>query len=166
MKTSKIEILGFILFFSSTLAYAQPKERPNDRRKEIEAHKVAYITTELQLSSEEAQAFWPVYNECQANQRAMRKASKNKQERKGADGSVTRISIDDMTDDEVESMVDNQIIFQQKELDMKKECLALYREVLPIKKVAKLYHAERKFRKQLLKRIQGGKVQKMQAPRD
>lgn len=155
MKTLKIGLLGLIFFLSGILTHAQlpPEDVPKDRRKEIEAHKVAFITSELKLTSEEAQVFWPVYNECQENMHSFRKENRKKHQREAADGTTTRVKIDEMSDEEVAAMVDNHIIFQQKELDMKKECLALYKEVLPIKKVAKLHQAERKFRQRLLRRI-------------
>ncbi len=165
MNTLKIRILGIALLLGSMLAYAQPERGAKDKRKEIEAHKIAFITSQLELTSEEAQVFWPVYNECHKNMHNLRKANREKHERKDANGSSSRIKIDEMSDEEVATMVDNQIVFQQKELDMKKECLALYKEVLPIKKVAKLHQAERKFRQQLLKRIKGdNKVQQRTEP--
>lgn len=50
----------FLLAFFVGLSYfclAQP-----NRAEKLEALKVAFITKELNLSSEEAQKFWPVYN--------------------------------------------------------------------------------------------------------
>ena len=63
-------LLIFILFFSIS-SYAQETE-PNDEEiqtknskisESIEALKTAYITKELDLKPDEAQKFWPVYNE-------------------------------------------------------------------------------------------------------
>ena len=50
--------------------FAQPQGgRPSEeqRKKEferIQAEKIAFITQELDLTPEEAQVFWPVYNQC------------------------------------------------------------------------------------------------------
>ena len=50
--------------------FAQPQGgRPGEeqRKKEferIQAEKIAFITQELDLTPEEAQVFWPVYNQC------------------------------------------------------------------------------------------------------
>ena len=43
-------------------AFAQAEKRMerDEKRKEIEAQRVAYITTQLDLTTEESQAFWPV----------------------------------------------------------------------------------------------------------
>jgi hypothetical protein len=36
-----------------------------DRKEQLESQKVAFITKQLSLTIEEAQRFWPVYNEFQ-----------------------------------------------------------------------------------------------------
>jgi Skp family chaperone for outer membrane proteins len=58
MKTSKLLTLFFltITFFS----IAQP--RLKEKKEQIKALKIAYITEELQLTSEEASKFWPLFN--------------------------------------------------------------------------------------------------------
>lgn len=52
--------LLLILFFAGLAAksYAQPEEQ----LKKLEAVQIAFLTKELNLSTEEAQKFWPVYN--------------------------------------------------------------------------------------------------------
>jgi len=54
---------------------AQP---PNQER--VEALKVAFITKQLQLTPEEAQKFWPIYNGYDQNMRNMLKTSRQKGE--------------------------------------------------------------------------------------
>ena len=39
------------------------QQRHKQRQEQIHAHKIGYFTTQLELTAEEAQAFWPVYNE-------------------------------------------------------------------------------------------------------
>ena len=64
------DTLIFTLLLSSLVAVAQPKtandaETLEKKKEKIEAMKVAYLTNELELTVEESQAFWPVYNELQ-----------------------------------------------------------------------------------------------------
>lgn len=54
----RIATLALLLFFS-LVTFAQDK--PN--REKIKALKVAFITERLNLSSKEAQLFWPIYND-------------------------------------------------------------------------------------------------------
>jgi len=58
----------------------------HDKREQLKAHKAAYITQKLDLSSKEAEEFWPVYNAYEKkyyqlrvlNNREVRKKIKNK----------------------------------------------------------------------------------------
>lgn len=55
-------ILSFLSVFG--FAKAQDDNQPDNKKlQEIEALKVAFISKELNLTPEEAQKFWPVYNQ-------------------------------------------------------------------------------------------------------
>lgn len=125
-----------------------PNDRPSpEKRKErIEAMKVGFITDRLQLTPSEAQAFWPVYNQYQDDLEKLRKSRK--------ENLVNAGSVDDMSDAEVEKMVDQEMAFRQSELDLQKKYHPQFKKVLPIKKVAKMYKAEDDFRRELLNQLQ------------
>ena len=142
MNTGSLLMIGFA-------CTAQPMGPHHDKRGQIEAHKIAFITGALDLTPEEAQVFWPVYNQCQKEREEFRKSNR-KQFKEGGEHNP----LDEMSDKEVEILVDNEIAMRQKELDMDKECHAKYKQVLPIKKIAKLYRAEMEFKKVLLKKMQ------------
>jgi len=56
-----ILLTGFLLFtFSSAIGQNQSHE---DRWEKMKAEKVAFLTTQLALTSAEAEKFWPIYNE-------------------------------------------------------------------------------------------------------
>ncbi|MEB8347550.1 hypothetical protein OO010_15985, partial [Flavobacteriaceae bacterium KMM 6898] len=57
-----------LLLLITVVSFAQ--DRPD--REKIKALKVAFITERLDLSSKEAQLFWPIYNEHEANMDALR----------------------------------------------------------------------------------------------
>jgi len=67
------------------------------------------------------------------------------------------IDYDKISDKEASALADQQIIQMQKMLDVKKAYHAKFKEVLPPKKLLKLYDAEKGFRKQLLKQIHQNK---------
>jgi Spy/CpxP family protein refolding chaperone len=62
--------LVFFLFISASF-FAQRKD--GDKRSQIKALKVAYITTELNLTSDESSKFWPIFNAFEDKQIAIRK---------------------------------------------------------------------------------------------
>ena len=59
MKIKKI--LPIILFLVSFSFYAQ-NGKTDEKREKIKAYKVSFLTTELELTSTEAEKFWPIYN--------------------------------------------------------------------------------------------------------
>ncbi len=65
----KIYTLLFFIFIGAA-AFAQPDEK---KAKEIESLKVAFISKELDLSTDEAQKFWPVYNQYNKEMKAAKK---------------------------------------------------------------------------------------------
>lgn len=66
------KVTVIIFMFISLLTFSQ-----NERRLErIKALQVAFISTRLDLSSEEAQKFWPVFNEYNDRQLELRKQKK------------------------------------------------------------------------------------------
>ena len=56
-----ILILFFLSFSFATVA--QNNLRPGGRAETVEAIKIAYFTKKLNLTPEEAQKFWPIYNQ-------------------------------------------------------------------------------------------------------
>ncbi len=62
MKTMK-KILLIILFFPSGFSALFAQERNEDNLEKIKALKIAFITQKLNLSAEEAEKFWPIYNQ-------------------------------------------------------------------------------------------------------
>ena len=75
-----------VLALAGSMAFAQDKQEKkngNDWREKVRAEQVAFITSELDLSESEAQAFWPVYNEVQ---KLRREAFRATQEGRRKDG--------------------------------------------------------------------------------
>ena len=155
MKTTKILTVAVCLLFVASPIMAQkpqPKRAPHannkEKREKIKALKTAYITEKLALTPEEAQKFWPVYNEHEKQKMELRKSIKADFKRDA--------NIDEMSDEEVNKMVNKGIELREKELNLHKAYIAKLKEVLPIKKIAKLNEAEKSFKKELLKKIKKG----------
>src|SRR6187431_1893728 len=64
LKTMDLKKLYPLLFlFLSFNFYGQSdKDNFKEKREQIKAMKVAFLTTELDLTSSEAEKFWPIYN--------------------------------------------------------------------------------------------------------
>lgn len=112
------------------------------KKEKIEALRVAFITQQLNLTSDESQKFWPVYNEYQDKLKGARKEFKSQ-------GTTFA------TDKEAQDFLDAELLFKQRELSLYKEYYDKFKKILPIKKVAQLRQAEEDFKKELLKQLQG-----------
>ncbi|TPG32973.1 sensor of ECF-type sigma factor [Flavobacterium pectinovorum] len=55
------QILPIILFLVSFSFYAQ-NDKTDEKREKVKAYKISFLTTELELTSTEAEKFWPIYN--------------------------------------------------------------------------------------------------------
>ena len=142
----KTTILSLVFLLSGLWALAQDHLGPppnKEARERMKAHKIAYITEKLDLTPEEAQVFWPVYNELETKLHEIREANRPDKKK----------DPESMTDAEVEEMVIQRFEFKQKELNLEKEYHEKYKQVLPTKKVAALYKAEQSFRRELLKKL-------------
>lgn len=133
-----------------TATIAQPGRGPQHRKGQIESQKIAFLTKELMLTPQEAQVFWPVYNEFDAKRKALRDTFHTNAVK--ADK-----TIDELSDKEAAELADNQLLESQKLLDLRKEYHSKFKSALPIKKVLKLYEAERGFQKELLGQIRGNR---------
>ena len=133
----KITLVLLILVASlGSIAQEKGEEVKRENKK---AQKIAYISTKLELTSAEAEKFWPVYNASEAEFKLLKK------EHRAAMGERKKIS--EMSDTEVEKLLDTGLEIQQKELEIRKKYLVKFKDILPIKKVAKLTRIEHEFRK-------------------
>ena len=143
-------LLTFLFFTSVTIAQ---ERRPAKER--VDAMKIGFLTERLNLTSEEAKTFWPVYNMYSDELEKLRKGRRE-------NILNTKENLDDLSDAELEKNVDNEINFRQNELEIIKKYHPQFKKVLPIKKVAKLYKSEDDFKRRLLEMIQGRKEDRRQ----
>ena len=157
MKTSALKTLLVIAFISFVgIAYSQPMgpppkgkekgERQQEKKENIESMKIAFLTTKLDLTPEEAQKFWPVYNQYNDKLQELRKKRRE-------DERLAKKNFEELSDKEVEQAIDNDLAFRQKELDLQKEYNTKFKAVLPIKKVSRLYNAEEQFKRVLIHKL-------------
>lgn len=59
INTMKIKILLPLLLLFSIAGFSQSHE---EKRAQIKALKVSFLTTELKLTTDESEKFWPIYN--------------------------------------------------------------------------------------------------------
>ena len=118
---------------------AQPRQPLQQR---VRAMKIAYMTDRMGLTPDEAQKFWPIYNEYEQEQRKIRDKY-----RPAADLSA-------MPDAELERFVGQHLDMQEEELRLKREYFTRMKRVLPIRKMAIFLQTETEFNRKLLQALQ------------
>jgi len=136
-----ILIAGLVLIAMQLQVSAQ--ERPDDKIKTI---KIAYFTERLSLTPEEAEAFWPVYNDFEK-----RKGDINHNRRKL--GEEFMKNQETLSDAEVTNILDEVNKYNKAESDLIVQFDKKFREILPPGKVMKLYIAEVQFRNYLINKF-------------
>lgn len=145
MKKLILPLLLFVVFVGNGQT---PPPKSGDLQK-IETMKVGFITNKLQLTPEEAKAFWPIYNQYESEKKAARKSTIGEKEEFKP--------LDQMSDAEAQKLIENQIAWKSKELDLLKKYIGEFKKVLPVKKVAKLMMVEEQFKKMLLEKAKENK---------
>lgn len=125
---------------------AMAQARESEREEAFKAQKIAFFTEKLNLTSEEAQRFWPVYNEYWKRKNKIiedrRALMKECSERTG------RLSAR-----ETERYADQYIRSHRLEAELLEEFNERFKKVLPVDKVMKLYLADHEFKTWLLQQI-------------
>lgn len=141
-----IKTITLLLLFLSIASYSQPgkfKEKMQQKKEQVKSMKIAYITTELNLTPDEAAKFWPLYNDFEEKQREIRQDKiKNYMDRSQ--------SSDKLTEKEASTLI-NQMETAEEELhQLRKKFITNLKGVLPATKILKLKKAEDEFSKKLL----------------
>ena len=138
------KLLPILLLFVSFNFYAQG-ESMKEKKEQIKALKVAFFTTELDLTTNEAERFWPIYNTFDYKQFELRHQKMKTYMRRMNDGSLDKI-----TEKEANTFL-AQIEDTEEELFLlRKKFMQNVRTILPAVKIVKLKKAEEDFNRKLL----------------
>ena len=148
MKTIRLSFL-LLLICAPLSLLAQPvdkEKKEKERDEKIDKLKIAFITTELALTTAEAEKFWPIYNELDEKIRELRKANR-KIEKEVEDSYST------MTNEEAKKKLATIFENDQKEIALRKEYAEKFSKLLDDKRALKLLSLEQEFRRELLDRL-------------
>lgn len=148
MKTDirKIMIIAATLVFGAANAFAN-NETKEDWKEKIQSEKIAFLTMEIGLTPQEAQVFWPVYNEInEEKDQAMYEVIKYYWE-------MSEAIEAGKSEKEIKSLLDKYLEAQEKQRKIDEDAAEKYKKVLSTTKVAKLYIGEEKFRRQHIRKL-------------
>jgi hypothetical protein len=146
MRTSKVFTAIFstlILFMlTSSVLFSQQGQV----RERINSERIAFFTEKIDLSQEEAEKFWPVYNEY-----SDRKEDINREMQKQR-FSISRNGTN-MSDAEMEESLKKYVTLQNDEHELFNEYHQKFVNILAPRKVMMLYVAEIQFKQYLLRKL-------------
>ncbi len=151
MKTKMFLYLSSLslLILTSTSVFAQFRgnniRNQPDRKQKIESYKIGFITEKLNLTPQEAQKFWPVYNEYQAKKQDIQKSLAGKYK----DYRLSK----EATEKQATELIDSSLYEMQANLDLARDYYGKLKAILPPQKIVLLFNAERQFRRELLQRL-------------
>jgi hypothetical protein len=124
----------------------------NPNLEKLNNYKIGFFTKKLNLTSEEAEKFWPVYNDYQGqrNQIQLEKLKLNRNFNQNGSS---------LSDNQLEEMGDKYVDCLVQESNLAVAFHKKLKEVLPPVKVILYYQAENQYKAQLLKELQNVRQQ-------
>ena len=147
MKTTYMLAVAVSLLFLSGL-----RAQEQERQEKIKALKIAFFTERIGLSSDEAEVFWPLYNEYEAKRESLRQQERREVRERIAEK-------ENFSEAEANGILNRYLEIEEAEEELDQ---TFYRELsqrLSAAKVLKLFRAEHEFRRRLLReyRNRGGR---------
>ena len=146
------KILTFALIIIGFTAIAQNKNQ-QDAKSKLEAARIALISDRLELTPEQAQQFWPIYNEYAEHRRTIQQDFRDA--RKGID-------MDNLTEEQGQAMVRARMQGKQKQLDLETRYSERLMKVINTRQLMSLKKAEDDFRGMIIRRLEQRRQQQIQ----
>ncbi len=146
MKMLQKIIWIFLPLLITTASFGQGPGEDREKDEKIEALKVGFITKELNLTSAEAEKFWPLYNEMEDKMKEIRQSCRKINHE-------MRDSEDKISNEDAKKKLNTLFENEQKELDIKKEYSEKFIKLIGEKRTLKLLSLEHEFRRVLLERL-------------
>lgn len=132
------------LILTGSISVIKSQNPDNDK---LNAYKIAFFTKRLELTSAEAEKFWPVYNEYQSRKRLIQQERNLLNRNFNLNGSS-------MSEKELTEAGDKLINLDKQETDYALDFHNRIKEILNPFKILRYYQAENQYKLQLLNQIQ------------
>ncbi len=129
-----------IFIFLFVLSNTSIAQRDKDK---IEALRMNFITKKLDLTINESEKFWPIYNEYNDKLKAIKKNIRQSYKRKS----------ENLTDKDAEDLITLELQSKQAEADLFKVYSEKLKSIIGSKKLVKLHVAEEEFKREIINSI-------------
>lgn len=144
-----ISLVLATLSMSMPLSFAQghPSSNKDGWQKKMMVERIGFITAEVGLTSDEAEVFWPIYNKYQDER--MDSFRKTMDSYKALEKAVDEYR----PAKELNSLLQQYIDCGKATYEIDTKYLPMFRNILSAEKVAKVYMAEEKFRRNQIQKL-------------
>lgn len=143
----KLTLLTILVLFCFSVNL-DAQEDPVKREK-IKSLKTAFITTELNLTSDESQRFWPIYHVYSERKHELM------QERKKLLSSDNFKKMENIDEKEAEKLFNQLEKIDSESIEIRKKMVLQIKPIIGYKKLLKLKKTEEDFNRKLLKDYRG-----------
>lgn len=138
-------ILILLISLLTSNAFAQRDQKQFDREK-YESARVAFITNRLELKSDQAEKFWPIFN----------KYNEDKEKLMRGMSAIYKESDGDVSEAKAKELINKRFTIQKEMLDLDREFMDKVTSVLSHTQALKLGGVNRDFARQIYRMNQRG----------
>ena len=135
---------NLVLILITLISFSTFAQNMDQRDQRMRVAKQEYITEKLELKENQKDSFWALYDEYNGKKRDIR-----------IDITQNRLGLrkTTITDKEARSIIDRELELKQAMVDLEKEYVSKYDNVLSVSQIIKLYKAEDDFNKVVMQRL-------------
>ena len=145
-----VKVLVSAILFAFCFTADGQNNPASDWMSRMRSEKIAFLTSEIGLTPEEAQVFWPIYNKAEAEE-----TSAFNETRK-CFTALNEAVQQKKSQSEISKLLHDYTSAVTKSQGIQAKYISQYEKVLSAEKVAKLFLAEERFRNNQIMRLQGG----------
>lgn len=139
-----LTLMSLSIFFSWSLS----AQKPSESREKIKALKIAYLTEQLNLTPQEAEKFWPIYNAHDEEHNSLRYKTRLAYKK----AIEQNKSVDNISEKEAQKIILLKLETDKKIYESQSKFIAKVKKVLSYKKIMKLQVAEMEFGRKLMRK--------------
>lgn len=149
MRLQRIITAAVMLLAGMNAFAAMQHNHHEDWKQKMQSEKIAFLTSEIGLTPEEAQNFWPVYNEVNKEKdEAMKEVFKAYSEMESA-------IKEGKSEKEINNLLDKYLDSKKAQKEVDTKAAEKYRKVLKGDKAARIFVAEENFRRHHIRNLHG-----------
>ena len=138
-------LLVFIFTIITSFSFAQNGRLMKQKKEQVKSLKVAFITSELDLTADESAKFWPLYNAFDEKQSEIRRTKmKSYLDRMDSE------NFENVSEKEAATLLSQMESSEEELHQLRKKFISNLKSVIPAVKILKLKKAEEDFNRKLL----------------